>query len=94
LNDPLPRRTFSIIARLHSGIAIAQAQSEFSGVYRAIEAAEGDTDPRIEGLIQPIAQSAFALHDQFGHAITLLLWGLAMLLLMMCANVSGLMLVK
>jgi predicted permease len=86
--------SFSIIGRLHSGITIAQAQSEFSGVYRAIKAAEGDTDPRIEGLIQPIAQSAFALHDQFGNAITLLLWGLAMLLLMMCANVSGLMLVK
>ena len=94
LNDLRPRLTFSIIARLHSGITIAQAQAEFSGVYRAIKAAEGETDPRIEGLIQPIAQSAFASHDQFGHAITLLLWGLAVLLLMMCANVSGLMLVK
>ncbi|HTV57141.1 MAG TPA: FtsX-like permease family protein, partial [Terriglobia bacterium] len=47
-----------------------------------------------QGLIQPAADGAFALHDQFGHAITLLLWGIATLLLMMCASVSGLMLVK
>lgn len=94
LTDPHPPRTFSIVARLRSGISIAQAQSEFSAVYRAREAQEGQTDPRIRGLIQPAAEGAFALHDLFGHAITLLLWGIATLLLMMCASVSGLMLVK
>ena len=94
LTDPHSHRTFSIFGRLRSGFTIAQAQLEFSGVYRALEAREGETDPRIEGLIQPIAEGAFALHDQFGHAITLLLWGIATLLLMMCASVSGLMLVK
>ena len=40
----------------------------------------------------PIAESTFALRDSFRHALTLLLWGLAALLLMMCANVGGLLL--
>jgi predicted permease len=94
LTDPHSPRAFSIVARLRSGVTIAQAQSEFSAIYRASEVQEGETDPRIRGLIQPAADGAFALHDQFGHAIRLLLWGIATLLLMMCASVSGLMLVK
>lgn len=96
LTDPgsVRKFTFSIVARLRSGVTIAQAQSEFSGVYRAIQAREGETDPGSEGLIQSAGQGAFPLHGQFDHAIVLLLWGLTALLLMMCANVAGLLLVK
>jgi hypothetical protein len=66
LKDPQPSRQFSIVARLRNGVTIEQAQAEFSGVYRSILAAQSDASPDSEGLIQPIAQSAFALHDQFG----------------------------
>jgi len=86
--------TFSIIARLRSGVTIAQAQSEFSGVYRAVEEREGEMHPDSQGLIQPAEEGAFPLHSQFDHAIVLLLWCLATLLLMMSANVAGLLLVK
>jgi predicted permease len=94
LNDPEPDRRFSIIARLRSDTTLAQAQAEFAGTYRATQRAEGDADPKEVGVIAPIAQGTFALREQFGHALTLLLWGLAMLLLMVCANVAGLLLAK
>jgi putative ABC transport system permease protein len=94
LNDPEPDRRFSIIARLRSDTTLAQAQAEFAGTYRATQRAEGDADPKEVGVIAPIEQGTFALREQFGHALTLLLWGLAMLLLMVCANVAGLLLAK
>jgi predicted permease len=94
LSDHEPDRYFSILGRLRSGTTIAQAQAEFTGVYRSIQKAEGNADPKREGLIVSIAQGTFALHDQFGHALTLLLWGVALLLIMVCANVAGLLLAR
>ncbi|MDT7812689.1 MAG: hypothetical protein QOJ42_2605 [Acidobacteriaceae bacterium] len=94
LNDPEPDRHFAILGRLRSDTTLAQAQAEFTGVYRAIQRAEADTDPKEVGVIAPIEQGTFALREQFGHALTLLLCALAMLLLMVCANVAGLLLAK
>ena len=94
LNDAEPDRNFSIIGRLKKGTTLAQAQAEFSAIYPAIKQADHDGDPKREGLIVPVATGAFALRDQFGHALTLLLWGLATLLMMVCANVAGLQLAR
>jgi len=94
LNDPEPDRHFAILGRLRSDTTLAQAQAEFTGVYRAIQRAEADTDPKEVGVIAPIEQGTFALREQFSHALTLLLCALAMLLLMVCANVAGLLLAK
>lgn len=92
LTGPQAPNSFSVVARLRGGTTLEQAQSEFGGVFRSLMAQAGD--PRIEGTLRPASEGAFALHDQFGHAIRLLLWGIATLLLMMCASVSGLMLVR
>lgn len=94
LTSPESELTFTIIARLRRGVTIAQAQSEFSGVYRAVEEREGEMHPGSQGQIQPVEEGAFPLHSQFDQAIVLLLWCLASLLLMMSANVAGLLLVK
>ena len=94
LTDAEPDRFFSILGRLVPGQTLAQAQAEFSGIYPAIKQAEHDSDTKWEGLIVPIANGAFALRDQFGHALTLLLWGLATLMAMVCANVAGLLLAR
>jgi hypothetical protein len=94
LNDPEPDRHFSILARLRGNTPLAQAQAEFAGVYRATQKVDIDADPKEVGVIAPIEQGSFALREQFSHALTLLLWGLAMLLLMVCANVAGLLLAK
>jgi hypothetical protein len=56
LNDPQPDRHFAIFGRLRSDTTLAQAQAEFTGVYRAIQRAEVDTDPKEVGVIAPIEQ--------------------------------------
>jgi predicted permease len=94
LTDPDTDRPFAILARLRSGITLTQAQQEFAGVYRIIHHRDEPTDTGAQGLLVPIAENTFALRDPFRHALTLLLWGLAALLLMMCANVGGLLLAR
>ena len=93
LTDPDPDRHFAILARLQPGVMLAQAQQEFAAVYRAMPL-NGYEGPRGQGSLVPIAESSFALRDSFRHALTMLLWGLAALLLMMCANVGGLLLAR
>jgi predicted permease len=92
LTDSDPDRHFAILARLRNGVTLPQAQQEFAGVYRTIHHRDEPTDTGAQGSLVPIAESTFALRDPFRHALTLLLWGLAALLLMMCANVGGLLL--
>jgi predicted permease len=86
-------RHFAILARLQAGVPLAQAQQEFAAVYRAMPP-NGYEGPRGQGSLVPIAENTFALRDGFRHALTLLLCGLAALLLMMCANVGGLLLAR
>jgi predicted permease len=94
LTDPDPDRHFAILACLQSGVTLAQAQQEFAGIYRAIHMHDDVNDTRMQGSLVPAAEGSFALRDSFRHALTLLLWGLAALLLMMCANVGGLLLAR
>ena len=94
LTDHDPDRHFAILARLQSGVTLAQAQQEFAGVYRVIHQRENSNDTQAQGSLVPAAEGTFALRDSFRHALTLLLWGLAALLLMMCANVGGLLLAR
>jgi predicted permease len=94
LTDPDPDRHFAILARLQPGVTLAQAQQEFAGIYRAIHLREKTNDTQAQGSLAPAAEGTFTLRDSFRHALTLLLWGLAALLMMMCANVGGLLLAR
>jgi predicted permease len=94
LTDPDPDRHFAILARLQPGVTLARAQQEFAGIYRVIHQHEHSNDTQAQGSLVRAAEGTFALRDSFRHALTLLLWGLAALLLMMCANVGGLLLAR
>jgi predicted permease len=93
LRDPQSDRAFHIIARLRPGVTRAQAEAEFEAVYSAQRLAEKDANPG-QGIVEPVAFAAFGLHDQFTRALTLLLWGLAAFLVILCANVAGLLLAR
>jgi predicted permease len=93
LTDPDSDRHFSILARLQPGVTLAQAQQQFGGIYRAIQR-ERHESSEMQGSLVPASEGTFALRDSFRHALTLLLWGLAALLMMMCANVGGLLLAR
>lgn len=94
LSDPASGMWFSILARLRPGTTLAAAEGEFAAVCKETETRERIYDSESQMLLEPIAQGAFALHDAFARALRLLLWGLAALLTMMCANVAGLLLAR
>ena len=91
LTDLNTDRDFSIIGRLREGVTAVQAQAEFAGVYQGSSQNGGKYS---QGLIIPIAEGSFALREQFSRAITLLLWGLAALLAMVCASVAGMLVAR
>jgi hypothetical protein len=94
LTDPEPDIFFFIMARLHSGTAIARAQAEFGDLFRALQTQSVDDDPKRTGVLTPIEQGSFQLRKAFGHALDLMLWGLASLLLLVCASVAGVLLMR
>ena len=91
LSDPTPDRFFSLIGRLQEGVSRAQAEAEFNAAYQAREQAAKETNPGV-AILEPITEAAFALHDSFRSALSLLSWGLAAFQAMICANVAGLLL--
>lgn len=94
LTDPDTDRHFAIFARLAPGATLAQAQQEFAGVYSVVHRRDEPNDTGAQGSILPLTDTTFKLRDGFRHALTMLLCGLAALLLMMCANVGGLLLAR
>lgn len=94
LTDLISDRHFSVLARLNKDTTIEQAQAEFNVTFQQLEQAAGRPNSKRKGIIVPATQGTFALREQFTRALTLLLSGVGMLLLMVCASVVGLMIAK
>ena len=91
LSDPQSDRYFGLIARLPAGVSMSQAEAELDAAYQAQEAAESQVNSG-QAILEPIEQGSFAQRDSFRSALSLLSWGLAAFLGMICANVAGLLL--
>jgi putative ABC transport system permease protein len=82
----------NVIARLKSGVTLAQAQSELSGIQARIARVHPGETVGSEVLVVPL------LHQALGrnlHTALLVLWGVvAGVLLIACANVANLMLAR
>jgi predicted permease len=87
-----PDQRFSIVGHLRSGATPAEAQAEFSGIYRGDKQTFGG--PESQGLIVPIAEGSFALREQFSRALNLLRWGLGAMLAMVCASIAGMLVAR
>jgi predicted permease len=91
----------SIAARLKSGVTRAQAQAECYGLWRASTEQYWKTQPRaLENQLRrgmeliPLEHGTSILRDKFGNALELLVAAVALLLLMVCANLAGLLLAR
>jgi len=92
----------SIAARLRPGVTLAQAQGECYSIWRAStleffdRVGRGSAEPELRrGMeLEPIARGVSVLRDKFGTALRLLVASVGLLLLMVCANVAGLMLAR
>lgn len=91
VSDPESPQSFWILARAKPGTSIRAAEQEFAGYYKLATKEDGMTG---EPIVEPIALGAFSQHDQFAPALSLLLFGLAALLLMISASVAGMLLAR
>jgi len=86
---------YSLAARLRPGVNPERARSETASiVYATLENQPGSVarDERLE--LQPIGQGVSLIRPKFRAGLILLMSGVGLLLLMICANVGGLLLAR
>jgi predicted permease len=84
-----------VAARIRPGVALAQARAENESIVKATMNGESGNVVRDEHLeVQPVANGVSVLRPKFATALTLLMCGVGLLLVMICANVGGLLLAR
>lgn len=99
-----PHGSLHLIARLKPGVTLAQARAEMEVLYRftreeriAAEAARSTPDPQVRQLRVEVAPARAGLNgvrDRVGQQLTVLMAIVAVLLLLACVNVAGLLLAR
>ena len=84
-------RGFAPIARLRSGVTLQAAQTEMDAICAQLEKAFPETNEKRYAQVSPLAAEIF---QQVRPAVSLLFGVVALVLLIACANVAGLLLSK
>lgn len=86
--------------RLRPGATMAQARQELASLFRAVleqdtsQGAAFERKQKIPTDVEPLAQGISSLRKQFGAALLALMAGAALLMVLVCANVAGLLLAR
>lgn len=86
---------YSVAARLRPGVSLAQARAETDSIATPtmdMALRRSARDERLE--VEPIANGVSLIRPKFATALILLTSGVGLLLLMICANVGGLLLAR
>jgi predicted permease len=85
---------YSLAARLRPGISLARARAETVAIVQPTKEAQPGMarEERLE--LEPIGKGVSLLRPKFAAALILLMSGVGLLLLMICANVGGLLLAR
>jgi predicted permease len=100
-NPNLDDYAIEIIARVRAGVSRAQAEQETAALWARYMEADAIQRPehhrgRLNGHLEArsIARGISPMRDQSGTALALILAGTGLLMLMVCANIGGLMLAR
>jgi predicted permease len=80
-----------VVARMKPGVAIEQAQREFSALHARLAAAYPDTNEDRDGYVQPLRE---AMTENVRLQLVVLLGATGLVLLIACANLANLMLAR
>ena len=94
-NDSYRELQYSLAGRLRPGVSLETARAETESIVNSIRTAE---QRRLAGnervVIEPLANGVSALRPRFAASLVLLMCGVGLLMLIICANVSGLLLAR
>lgn len=87
-------RNFTMLARLHSGVSLEQANAETAALTRFMATANADADRGIGAAVLPLWQWHFGPQSTLLRPVAILGAACAVFLLIVCANVANLQLAR
>ena len=87
-------RNFTLLARLAPGATIEQASSEVQGLAERMAVLDADSNKGIGATVLPVWQSHFGAQSILLTPITILMGASGMVLLIVCANLTNLLLAR
>jgi len=94
-SDSYHKSEYSLAARLRPGVSLDQARAEAGSIVSNTMDAQDRSSVRDERLdVEPISRGVSLIRPKFATALILLMSGVGLLLLMICANVGGLLLAR
>jgi predicted permease len=95
LAEPFRKLEYALAARLRPGISLESARAETESIANAVMDIKERTEVRDEHLeIEPAAKGVSLIRPKFATGLVLLMCGVGLLLLMICANAGGLLVAR
>lgn len=87
-------RNFVLMARLAPGVSLEQARAELQALANRMAVADADSNEGIGATVLPVWQSHFSTQAMLLTPVTILMGAGAVVLLIVCANLANLLLVR
>jgi predicted permease len=87
-------RMFRVLARLAPGVGIEQARSEVQALALRMSQADADTNQGMSATLLPLWKSHYGIQDSLRAPLSILMGACGVVLLIVCANVTNLLLAR